>query len=71
VLLGETWLADRLEQHGVTTIFDGLTDQDTRRERFRRAILDAGLEEVQCGRAPDKKPNTYRQAFERLYGEKL
>lgn len=71
VLLGESWLADRLEKHGVKDIFAGMTDQDIRRERFRKAIRDAGLEQVQCGRAPDRKPNTYAQAFKRLYGEDL
>lgn len=70
VLIGEQWLAERLGLHGVK-IFDGVTDQTERRERFRAAILDAGLELVVCGRGSDGKPNNYRQAFERLYHTQL
>lgn len=65
----ELWFAQRLTDHRAG-IFDGLTDRDTRRERFRAAILDHGLTEVIVGRQ-DGKPATYAQAFEQLFGEPL
>lgn len=69
-LAREIWLARRLRDHGAR-IFDGVTDRDVRRERFRAAILAHGLEHVVIGRDKDRKPVTYAQAFERLFGEPL
>jgi hypothetical protein len=68
-LAHEQWLAQRLGEHGAG-VFTGLTDRDTRRERFRAAILEHGLEAVVVGRH-EGKPQTYAQAFERLFGEAL
>jgi len=67
---GEIWLAHRLREHGCR-IDDGVTDLPTRRERIRRAILGYGLATAIAGRGPDRKPETYRALFARLYGEPL
>lgn len=66
----ELWLAKRLDEHGVRA-FDGRTDTDSRRERFRQAIIANRLSQVIAGRGSDGKSSTYAQAFERLYGEPL
>lgn len=65
----EAWLATRLGNHGVE-VFIGLTDFDTRRERIRSAITANQLELVIVG-ANERKPETYAQAFERVYREPL
>lgn len=68
VLNGEMWLARRLGKRGLLSeeIVGGLTDAVERKRRLRHAISYRGLAEVRC--APS---TTYRQAFERLYGERL
>lgn len=66
----ELYLAKRLGDHGAG-VFTGLTDPAIRRERIRAAILEHGLELVILGRGKDKKPESYAQVFERLYGEPL
>ncbi len=66
---GELWLAKRLGEHGAG-VFDGVTDHETRRERFRRAILEHALWPVIAG-SRDGKCETYAAVFERLYGERL
>lgn len=68
-LNAEAWLAKRLGEHGAG-VFTGLTDPDIRRERIREAITANLLELVIIG-ATDRKPETYEQAFERVYGEPL
>ena len=68
---GELWLARRLGKHGVLVVFDGDTTTEQRKARMREAILERGLETVICGRGVDGKPNTYGQAFRRLYREDL
>ncbi len=74
-LAGELWLAERLAHHGALAdpegIFAGLTDRPIRAERMRQAIQRKGLADVVLGRGPDGKPSTYRETFERLYGERL
>jgi hypothetical protein len=68
---GEAWLANRLSRFGVLLpLFDGLTTTATRRARFREVINGHKLELVVCG-SIGRKPYTYAQAFERLYGEPL
>ncbi len=68
---GEMWLARRLEHQGYH-VFMGSTDTEERKNRIRRAIVDRGAELVICGvRQGTKKPETYAQAFKRLYGEEL
>jgi hypothetical protein len=66
---GELWLAKRLGAHGVA-VFGGVSDRAERVQRIRQAIRDNGLEQVICGRR-DHKPSTYREVFQRLYGEPL
>lgn len=68
-LNAEAWLATRLGNHGAE-VFIGLTDCDTRRERIRTAILEHGFECVLIG-ANERKPETYAQAFERVYAVPL
>lgn len=65
----ELWLGARLERHGVS-VFAGDTTVEQRRDRVRAAILEHGLETVIAG-SRDRKPETYAQVFERLYGEPL
>lgn len=66
----EIWFAQRLVKI-LTPIFVGDTDRAIRCERFRTAIISAGLEKVVCGKRSDGKTETFSEAFERLYGEPL
>ena len=66
----EIWFAKRLVQI-LTPIFIGKTDRALRCERFRTAIISAGLDKVVAGTRKDGKTETFEQAFERLYGEAL
>jgi tRNA U34 5-carboxymethylaminomethyl modifying GTPase MnmE/TrmE len=66
----EAYLTRRLREHG-HEIFTGMTDASTRQERFRAAILEAGLEFAIVGRNAAGKTETYTQVFERLYNEPL
>jgi hypothetical protein len=67
----EAFLTRCLKEHGCET-FAGVTEADERRERIRYAILGAGLDVVIVGRkAGTKNPETYAEAFERVYGEPL
>lgn len=67
--LGEQWLLRKLLKHGVDALA-GVTAAGGRKDRFRAAIRDNGLEAVLAG-AENRKPINYAQVFERLYGEKL
>jgi hypothetical protein len=69
-LYDEAWLGKRMLDHRGPDVFDGITDTNIRRDRFREAIKQGGLEHVVIG-AKDKKPVNWRAAFESLYGEKL
>lgn len=69
-LAAEAWLIHRLGDHG-RHVEDGVTDVTVRRERIRAAILEGTLDTVVVGRAASGKPETYAEAFERLYGEPL
>lgn len=66
----EAWLAKRMLDHRGPDVFDGTTDTNTRKQRFREAIKHCGLECVVIG-AKDRKPVNWRAAFEALYGEPL
>jgi hypothetical protein len=67
----ESYLAKRLGHHGVN-VFTGTTDRADRIQRFRDAILTGGLTAVIIGRsAVAKKTETYREYFERIFGEAL
>jgi len=72
LLAVELWISKRLVEHGVPHITGGLTDARMRRERIRQGIVDNGLSAVIVGRNPkDRKPETYAQLFERVYGMRL
>lgn len=68
----ELWVGKRLAEHGVPFVTLGVTTEAERRERIRRGIVDNGLVGVIVGRNPkDRKPETYAQLFERVYGMRL
>lgn len=67
---GELWLCKRLGDHGAS-VHEGLTTTESRREQIRQIILRERFESVLVGRGKDRKPMTYAEAFERLYGEPL
>lgn len=68
----ELWFSRRLEQHGVCTIFAGVTTPEERRERIRELILVRGCDMTIIGRNPGtRRPETYREAFERAFKEPL
>lgn len=69
-LIDELWLVKRLGQHG-SAILEGVTTPEDRRARIRNSIISHGLAAVIVGRGKDRQPQTYAQAFERLYGERL
>lgn len=69
-LSNEIWLAQRLRDHRGPDVFDGVSDPNTRKTRFREAIKACGLESVVIG-AKKGIPVNWRQAFESLYGELL
>lgn len=73
-LLGEIWMLERLTEHcrAMRNAFTGITDATLRKQRLRQAISVHGLDLAVCGRDPSsKKPQTFAEAFQRLYGEKL
>lgn len=56
----------------ICAVFTGTTDEATRKERIRRAILAADLGPNVHGRnAKTGKSETYAETFERVYGEPL
>lgn len=65
----EAWLVKRLGDHGAS-VFDGDTDNQTRKERIRDAILSNGLSSVIAGQH-NGKHETYAAVFRRLFGEPL
>lgn len=66
----EMYFARRLGEHG-KHVFTGLSDPTITKDRIRQAILGAHLDCTIIGRAPNGKPETYAQSFERFYGEPL
>ena len=66
----EAFFVRRLKEHG-RQVFAGVTDPATRRERIRKAILDAKLDQTIIGRSPGGKAETYAAAFARYYGTPL
>ena len=68
----EIWLLERLRAQSVSIDpFDGDTDTAERAERVRHAIIERGLAQVIAGRGKDKRPRTFAQTFEQLYGRPL
>lgn len=68
-LRAELWLIKRLGEHGVK-ITDGVTTPEIRKQRARRAIQVAKLDQTIVG-VIEKKPLTYAQVFQHMYGEPL
>lgn len=66
----EMYFARRLSEHG-KRIFTGLSDPTITKDRIRAAIIDSRLDCTIIGRAPNGKPETYAQSFERFYSEPL
>lgn len=67
--IGEQWLAKRVGDFG--GVFEGITDPALRRERIRSAIVEQHLELAIIGKGRGGKAETFSQAFERLYGQRL
>lgn len=69
----DLFLANQLFRHGLSAgVLDGVSLPAERRERIRRTILAAELEENFVKGGPrDAAPETIAQAFQRLYGEPL
>lgn len=65
---GEMFLVRRLNNRAV---FVGLTDPPIRRERARKAIIEAGLDCTIVGRNAAGKVERYGELFERIYSEPL
>ena len=72
LLDGELWLARRLGRNGVLVedLFNGVTNPAERKHRLRQTIIDRHVADIRCGHDRGQTI-TYRQAFERLYGEAL
>jgi len=67
----ELWLIGRLGQHGIH-VADGVTSPADRKERIREALVQSGKSWMIHGSKPgSKKPETYSEAFTRLFSEKL
>lgn len=66
----EAWLAKRMLDHRGPDVFDGVSDPNIRKQRFREAINSCGLACVVIG-AKEGKPVNWRAAFKALYGEEL
>ncbi len=74
LLDADLFLANQLFRYGVPHMaaFAGTTTGSVRRERIRREILAAGLDEAPVlGGSRDRPPETLSGAFTRLYGEPL
>lgn len=61
---GERELAKRC---GIENIYAGDTTTESRRERVRARVME--LDPAIAWRGPTGKPETYAEAFARIYGE--
>lgn len=68
-LEAETWLADRLLQHGCDLYAGG--PYATYVDRLGACIVRNGVQCVVVGRKPAGKPENYAQLFERIAGKPL
>lgn len=59
--------AELAERCGIADIFEGSTTTESRRERLRPICLER--DPAICGRGPRGKPETFAEAFARVYGE--
>jgi hypothetical protein len=66
----EAWLEERLLSHGISPrLLQGDTTIEIRKQRAREAIAKVGTSVI--GGVKDKKPLTYAQCFQLVYGEPL
>lgn len=65
---GEEWLLERIKTFGAD-VYEGAFP--TLRERIGYTIVKHGMATVIAGRGPDRKPETFSQAFKRIYGAAL
>lgn len=68
-LEAESFLLERLKDHGIDVYADGPVFAHFR-DRLRKVITDNRIGPVIVGRR-EGRPESYQQAFERLYGEPL
>jgi len=68
-MIGEDWLVERLKHHGVD-VYAGKTEFPSLRDRLAHVIRSNRYRSVIAGRH-ERKPETYAEVFERLYGIKL
>lgn len=66
---GETWLANRLRQHGCDIYAGG--PYATYADRLGACIVRNRVQTVIVGRSPAGKPESYAQLFERIAGKPL
>lgn len=66
--LGEDWLLERIKTFGAD-VYEG--EFATLRERIGHTIVMHGIATVIAGRGPDRKAETFSQAFKRIYGQAL
>jgi glyoxylase-like metal-dependent hydrolase (beta-lactamase superfamily II) len=72
LLDADLFLANQLFRHGLSCgVLDGVTVPAQRRERIRREIVAAELDEKPVIGRHGLEPETLAQAFERLYREPL
>jgi hypothetical protein len=64
----ETWIARRLQR---PDLFAGVTTPDERRERVRQAIVDGRMAMAVAGKRAGQSAETWREVFERVYGQPL
>ena len=65
----EDYLAERLKQHGCDIYAGG--PYATYRDRLGACILRNSMQAVIVGRAPNGKPETYADCYQRIYGKAL
>ena len=73
----DMWLAQRIALHArrpmvevMSRVFGGDTDDRSRAQRFRQAIIEFRLENAVVGKR-NGEPESYAQHFERRFGEPL
>jgi hypothetical protein len=64
----EAWIARRLQR---PDLLAGVTTPDERRERVRQAIVDGRMAMAVAGKRAGQPAETWREVFERVYGQPL
>lgn len=64
----EAWIARRLRR---PDLFAGVTTADDRRKRVRDAIVEGRMAEAIAGKRAGQSAETWRELFERIYGQPL